>query len=135
VSDAFSAGNASEPAKWHRAERRLRQELGVRLRHLPQRDRFEPFAVIRPQCAERGVAEAGSFVEDGIENCGEIAGRAVDDMQHLSGRSLLLQGLPRFGEEPRIFHRDHRLRSEIFEQRDLLVRKRAAFSTIGKNGS
>jgi hypothetical protein len=31
---------------------------------------------------------------------------------------------PRLGDQPRILHRDDRLRGEVFEQRDLLIRER-----------
>jgi len=58
------------------------------------------------------------------ENSDEVAGRGIDDLQHLGGRGLLLQGLAHFGEEPCILHRDHRPGSEILEQRDLLVAER-----------
>jgi hypothetical protein len=37
------------------------------------------------------------FLEHRIENGGEIARRAVDDLQHLGGRDLLLQGLVTLG--------------------------------------
>jgi len=40
-----------------------------------------------------GVAETSCLVEDRIENGREIAGRAVDDLQDLGGRGLLLQAL------------------------------------------
>src|SRR3954463_7550516 len=55
----------------------------------------------------------------------KLAGRGVDDLQHLGGRSLLFQRLARFGQEPRAFYCDDRLRREVFEQRDLLVAERA----------
>jgi hypothetical protein len=55
----------------------------------------------------------------------EIAGRGIDDLQHLGGRSLLLQSLARLGQESRVLHRDDRLRREILQQRDLLVGERS----------
>ena len=45
-------------------------------------------------------------------------------LQHLGGRGLLLQRLARLGDQPRVLHRDHRLRREILQQRDLLVGER-----------
>ena len=59
-----------------------------------------------------------------VEDRREIAGRGIDDLQHLGGRGLLLQRLARLGQEPRILHRNDRLRGEILQQRDLLVGER-----------
>ena len=50
--------------------------------------------------------------------------------KHLGGRGLLLQGLARLGDQPRVLHRDHRLRREILQQRDLLVGERPHFLAV-----
>ena len=50
--------------------------------------------------------------------------------KHLGGRGLLLQGLARLGDEPRVLHRDHRLRREVLQQRDLLVGERPHFLAV-----
>ena len=63
------------------------------------------------------------FFEYRVEDRCEIAGGRVDDLQHLGRRGLLFQRLPRLGDEPRILQRDHRLRREIFEKRNLLLRE------------
>src|SRR5207244_691989 len=55
---------------------------------------------------------------------GEVAGRRIDDLQYPGGRGLLLQRLARLGQQPRVLHRDYRLRGEVFEQRDLFLGKR-----------
>src|SRR5215471_14378465 len=65
-----------------------------------------------------------------IEHRRKVAGRSIDDPEHLGGRGLLLQGFARLGQEPRILHCDDRLSSEILQQRDLFVRKRANFLAI-----
>ena len=44
--------------------------------------------------------------------------------KHLGGRGLLLQRLARLGDQPRVLHRDDRLRREVLQQRDLLVGER-----------
>jgi hypothetical protein len=44
---------------------------------------------------------------------------------------LLLQRLTGLSDEPRILHCDHRLRREVFQQRDLLVGKRPDFAAMG----
>src|SRR6516164_9051834 len=71
--------------------------------------------------------------QQGVEHRREVAGRGIDDLQYLGGRRLLLQGLARLGDEPRVFHCDDRLSREILHERDLLVRERADFLTIGGN--
>ncbi|HVC54610.1 MAG TPA: hypothetical protein VND95_01565, partial [Stellaceae bacterium] len=64
------------------------------------------------------------FIKDRVEHRGEVAGRGIDDLQHLGGRGLLFEGLARLGDEARVFHRDDRLRREILQQRNLLVAER-----------
>src|SRR5215471_9677685 len=70
-----------------------------------------------------------------IEHRREVAGRRIDHAQDLSGRSLLIQSLAGLGQQPCILHRNHRLRSEVLEQRDLLVSERANLLTIDRNKS
>ena len=43
----------------------------------------------------------------------------------------MLQCLARLGQEPCIFHCDHRLRGEVFQQRDLFLGKRPHFPANG----
>ena len=62
--------------------------------------------------------------EHRVEHRRQIAGRGVDDLQYLGGRGLLLQRLALLGDQPRILHRDHRLRGEVLQQGDLLVGER-----------
>jgi hypothetical protein len=69
------------------------------------------------------------FLQDRVEYWGEIAGRGIDDLQHLSGGGLLLQCLARLGDQPRVLHRDHRLGGEILEERNLLVGERPDLAT------
>ena len=66
--------------------------------------------------------------EHRVEHRREIAGRGIDDLQYLGGRGLLLQCLARLGQEPRVLHRDDRLRREILEQRDLFLGERSDLS-------
>src|SRR5262249_43003242 len=70
------------------------------------------------------IAQAYRLLQDRVEYRGEIAGRAVDDLQYLGGGGLLLQGLARLTQEPRVLHRNDRLRGEILQQCDLLVGER-----------
>ena len=78
---------------------------------------------------------SGGLVEDGVEHRREVAGRGIDDLQHLSGRGLLLQGLAGLGDQTRVLDRDDRLRGEILQQCDLLVGKRAHFFTVEGQGA
>jgi hypothetical protein len=59
-----------------------------------------------------------------LEHRGEITRRGIDDLQYLRGCGLLLQCLARFGQQPRVLYRDDRLRREVLEQCNLLVRER-----------
>jgi len=71
------------------------------------------------------------LVEDRVEHRCQITGRRIDDLQYLGGRGLLLQRLTRLGQQPRVLHRDHRLRREILKQCDLFLAERAALEAIG----
>jgi hypothetical protein len=51
-------------------------------------------------------------------------GEALMTPSTLRGGGLLIQRLARLGDEPRIFHRNHGLRREVPQQRDLLVGER-----------
>src|SRR5262245_7622375 len=84
-----------------------------------------------PQASERGPAKGMGLLQYRIEHRSEVARRRIDDLQHLGSRGLLLQRLARLGQEPRVLHRDDRLRREIFEQRNLLVGKWPHFAANG----
>ena len=62
--------------------------------------------------------------EDRVEHRRKVAGRRVDDLQHLGSRGLLFQRLPLFGDQPRVLNRDHRLIGEGADEFDLPVGKR-----------
>jgi len=59
------------------------------------------------------AAEAVCLFQYRVEDRHEIARRGVDDLQYLGSGGLLFQCLARLGNEPRLFHRDDRLRGEI----------------------
>jgi hypothetical protein len=60
----------------------------------------------------------------------QVARRRVDDAEHLGRRGLLIERLARLGQEPRVLHRDDRLRREVLQERDLPVAKRAHLAAI-----
>src|SRR6516164_8626722 len=98
-----------------------RREIG---RHVEHRDVAEPPALIEEHSAEHAIAEPARIAEHRVEYWLQLAGGGRDDAQYLGGRGLLLQGLARLGDQPRVLHRDHRLRREILQKRDLLVGER-----------
>ena len=59
------------------------------------------------------LAQPRRSLDHCLEHRREIAGRGIDDAQHLGRRGLLLQRLARLGDEPRVLDRDDRLRREI----------------------
>ena len=97
----------------------LPKRAGHRFRHPTARDCAEELPVLRKQAFVVGAAKAVCLLQDRVEDRDEIAGRGIDDLQHLGGRGLLLQGLARLGQEPRVLHGDNGLRSEVLQQHDL----------------
>src|SRR3979411_3490733 len=85
---------------------------------------MEQFAIEGAQHRVGSAAEPPRSLNHRVEHRGEVAGRGIDDAEHLGGRGVLLQGLTRLGNEARVLHRDDRLRREILQQRYLLVGER-----------
>ena len=73
---------------------------------------------------EGGPAQPHRLFQHRIEHRRQIAGRGVDDLQHLGGRGLLFQRLALFGHQPRVLDRDHRLIGEGADKFDLPVGER-----------
>jgi len=121
--DIFAGEHAPKPDLGMRNLRyaRMLDELD---RHAMQSRGVEALVLVGPQDAERGVAEPRRLFKHLLEHRCEIARRAVDNLQYLGGRGLLLQRLARLGQQPRILHRDNRLRREILQQRDLFLCER-----------
>ena len=83
-------------------------------------------AVIGQQMPECGAAQTRCAFSSIASNTGARSpGEELMTCKHLGGRGLLLQGLARLGDQPRVLHRDDRLRREVLQQRDLLVGERA----------
>src|SRR5262249_23030591 len=59
-----------------------------------------------------------------VEHWREVTGRAVDDPQYFAGRGLLLQGLARLGNQPRVLHCNDRLGREVLQECNLLFGER-----------
>ena len=88
------------------------------------RHRAESLAIAQHQAAMAHATEPVCLLQYCIENRREITERRIDDLQHIGGRGLLLQGFPLLRQQPRVLHRDHRLLGEVLHERDLPVRER-----------
>ena len=93
-------------------------------------DKLKELAVKGGEVTVDRLAEPCRLFQHHLKHRREITGRRIDDLQHLGRRGLLLQCLARLGDQPRILHRDHRLRREILQERDLLVGERANFPAM-----
>ena len=62
-----------------------------------------------------GTAEGVRLFQYRVEQWGEVTGGAVDDLQDLRSRGLLLERVAGLGDQPRALHRDHSLRGEILQ--------------------
>src|SRR4051794_6380409 len=76
----------------------------VKIGMTPRRDELEEFAVVLRDIAEARIAQPHSLFEHRVEYRREVAGRRIDDPQHLGRRGLLFERLARLGNEARIFH-------------------------------
>src|SRR5262249_56532874 len=86
-------------------------------------DDIEARAIPGSENAKGCFTQLRCLLQDGVEHWLKIAGRGVDNAQHLGSGGLLLQSLPRLSDEPRILHRNDRLGREVLQQCDLLVGK------------
>ena len=86
-----------------------------------------------------GIAQPRCGFDQRVEHRLQIEGRAADDLEHVAGRGLVFErffeiagALAQFAEQPRVLHRDDRLRREVLQQRDLLVGERADFLAVNR---
>ena len=91
-----------------------RKRICGKVRYAVGRDPAILLAIENPQIAKRRFSDMHSLFEQRVEHWRKVAGRRIDDLQYLSGCGLLLQGLAGLGQKPRVFHRNDRLRREIF---------------------
>ena len=81
----------------------------------------EKRSIVGRQRTHIEVTNPVRLLQDHLEHRRQIAGRGVDDLQHLGRRCLLLQRLPLFGDQARVLDRDHRLIGEGADELDLPV--------------
>src|SRR5262249_29411825 len=67
-----------------------------------------------------GATKAASRFNERLQHRFKIEGRAADDLQHIGGRGLLLEGLAEFVEQPGVLDRDDGLIREGLDHRELL---------------
>ena len=82
-----------------------------------------------------GFTDPGRINQDRIEHARQIALRTADDLEHVGGGDLLLQGFAQFAEQPRILDGDDGLRGEIADKLDLLVGEWLHLLPIHINGA
>src|SRR3954451_6659508 len=99
----------------------LAQQLHRLRRHVVGSNEAGALAVKCPENSIETVAEPNRLIKYRVEYWREIAGRGIDNLQYFRCCRLLFQCLPRFVDQPRILHRNDRLRREILQQSDLLV--------------
>ena len=76
---------------------------------------MKPLAVISSQMAEGGPAQAQCLFQHLVEHRGEVAGRGIDDPQHLGCCSLLFERFACLSKEARVLNGDNRLGRKVFE--------------------
>jgi len=104
--------------------KRMSQIIRERRRDTSRCDRAKAFPVGGDKNSEGCFAQPKRLIEHRVEDRREVAGRGIDDLQHLGGRGLLLRRLARLGQQPCILHGDDRLRCEILKQGDFLFGER-----------
>ena len=77
--------------------------------------------IVGPEGPRRGIAKPYCLVNHRFEYRHEIAGRGIYDLEDLRCGGLLLECLTRLREQPRVSHRNDRLRGKILQERDLFM--------------
>jgi hypothetical protein len=89
VNNFLCPSKAAKQPTVHGSKRTLPiEEIGKRGRHPSRCCRMEHAALITEQNTKLGPADAGGILQHGLEHRFELAGRAGNDAQHLSGRIL-----------------------------------------------
>src|SRR6516165_990616 len=88
------------------------------------------------------TTQTRSILNHGIEDGFKHTWRTGNDLEHLRGRRLLLQrlskivcALPQFVEQPRVLDSDDRLRGEVLDHSNLLVREWPDFLAENRYGA
>jgi len=91
----------------------------------------------RDRC-DVGPAKPGGGFGHCVQHRLHIGGRAADDVEHVAGRGLVFERFfevaragPQFTEQPRVLHRDDRLRRERFQKSNFTVGERPHLPPVG----
>ena len=76
------------------------------------------------------LAQTRRRLDQRIEHCLQIEGRAADDLEHVGGGGLLLQRFAQLVEQPRVLDGDDGLGGEVRKQSDLLLGEGAHFLPV-----
>src|SRR5262245_37752670 len=79
------------------------------------------------------LAKPGCRFCECVQHGLQVEGRAADDLEHVGGRGLLLEGLSQLVEQARVLDGDNGLGGEILQQLDLLVGERTHLLAIDNN--
>src|SRR5262245_60427193 len=71
-----------------------------------------------------GLTEPRCRLDQSIEDRLQIESRAADDLEHIGGGGLLLEGFAQLIEQARVLDGDNRLCREVLHHLDLFVRER-----------
>ena len=82
-----------------------------------------------------GIAKSSCRLDERIEHRLQIECRAADDLEHVGGGGLLLEGFAQLVEQARVLDGDDGLTREALEQLDLPVAERADFLAVDADGS
>src|SRR6516225_4687052 len=93
-------------------------------RYILVRYSAKELAIEADKTPKRRLAKPQRLVEHLIKDGLKVAGRRIDDLKDFGGRGLLLQGLARLGQQPRILDRDDRLVGKGAHQLDLPLGER-----------
>ena len=74
-------------------------------------------------------------LDECIKHCLQIEGRAADDLEHVRGGGLLLQGLAQLVEQPSVLDGDDGLGGEVPNQLDLLFGEGAHLLSVDADGT
>src|SRR5437763_16527455 len=92
-------------------------------------------AVKAVQPSEVCFTKVQGLFQHRIEQWGEVAGRRVDDLQDFGGCGLPLERLARLRDQPRVVHRDDRLRRKVLNQRDLAIAEWSHLLAVHSDGA
>src|SRR5215831_573300 len=100
----LASGYPSEPGPRARRYLIIGSEISKRLGDAAHRNDLVPIALPNAEPTARRFAKAHSLLKHRVEHRREVARGGIDDLQYLCSRGLLLQCLPRLGDQPSILH-------------------------------